>query len=182
MYASVCTEIPDQRSENWKFNHESTGSYWCDMHQKNRLETRNQVICVTIALTRVRTLIFSQNRHALRSVLVRRHDRIAHKSLQKSRNEILLYNWATLSNFYFIKKIDLLVKILTLLSKNFQFFGILLHKVIFFTNKSNFVITYKMLQVAHLYNKISFLHFYNKLEGFKMVQMAMFSSLARPFW
>ena len=139
MYASVCTEIPDQRSENWKFNHESTGSYWCDMHQKNRLETRNQVICVTIALTRVRTLVFSQNRHALRSVLVRRHDRIAHESLKKSKNEILLYNLATLSNFYFMKKIDLLVKILTLLCKFFHILLILLHKVIFLTNKLIFL-------------------------------------------
>ena len=138
MYASVCTEIPDQPSENWKFNHESTGSYWCDMHQKNRLETRNQVICVTIALTRVRTLVFSQNRHALRSVLVRRHDRIAHESLKKSKNEILLYNLATLSNFYFMKKIDLFVKNLTLFCKIFKFSE-------FYFIKSFFLLTNQIL-------------------------------------
>ena len=103
-------------------------------------------------------------------------------NLQTSKNEILLCNWATLSNFCLMKKIDLLVKNLTLFCKIFKNLEILLHKVMFLTNKSFFFIKYKMLTVAHLYNKISFLHFYNKLEGFKMVQMAMFLSLARPFW
>ena len=60
-----------------------------------------------------------------------------------------------------MKKIDLLVKNLTLLSKIFKNTEILLYKVIFLTNKSKKIIKYKILKMAHLYNKISFLHFYN---------------------
>ena len=98
------------------------------------------MICVTSASTRVYIPFFSQNRHELRTVLVRRHLDIPHESLQKSKNEILLCNWATLSIFYFMKKIDLLVKNLTLLSKIFENLKKLLKKVKFLTNKSIFFI------------------------------------------
>ena len=69
----------DPRSENWKFSHESTGFHGCVIHQKKRLELSFQVICVTIALTRVRTPVFSQNHHALWTVLVSREPEIGHK-------------------------------------------------------------------------------------------------------
>ena len=140
MYVSVCYENLDPRLENWNFNHEAQWCHRCDIYQKIRLESRIQVICVSIAFARVGALIFSQNRHALRTVLVGRHHGIAHKSLQKSKNEILLCNWATLNNFYFMKKIDLLVKKLTLWSKIFKISEILLYKVIFLTSKNFFFI------------------------------------------
>ena len=107
---SVCTEKSWPTIEKSKNSlYSPTFSSW-DTHQKFRLELRIQVICVSAAFAGVHTLVFNQNRHALRTVLVRRHDGIAHKPLQKSKNEILLCNWATRSIFLSKKKNDLFVK------------------------------------------------------------------------